>query len=280
MAVAPVEVTPGLYTPELATVLKVTPQTETETHFLLRLNHGRSLGHQPGQFVEVSVFGTGEAPISITSEPRPDDTFELCLRRAGKVTGALHRLGEGDVIGIRGPFGQPFDLEQFRGNDVLFVAGGLGLIPLRSLIRTVLAERGRYGAVTILYGTKQPAELLYREELAEWEARDDVDLRVTIDRRHPDWDGHVGVVTTLFPEVEITAERTVAAIVGPPVMFRFTILECTKAGIPDHNIVLSLERHMKCGVGKCGHCQINGRYVCLDGPTFKFSEIKRLSEAM
>jgi sulfhydrogenase subunit gamma (sulfur reductase) len=280
MALAHVEATPDLYTPELATIERITPQTEDEKHFLLRLKSGLSLGHLPGQFVEVSVLGMGEAPISITSEPRDDDTFELCLRRAGKVTGALHRLAEGATIGIRGPFGRPFDLERFRGRDVLFVAGGLGLIPLRSLIRTVLANRADYGKVFILYGSKTPSELLFRDELDEWERREDVDLRVTIDRAHPDWDGHVGVVTTLFPDIEINPHKTMAAIVGPPVMFRFTILECTNARIPEQNIVLSLERHMKCGVGKCGHCQINSRYVCLDGPTFVYSEIKRLSEAM
>jgi sulfhydrogenase subunit gamma (sulfur reductase) len=268
------------YQPTLAEMVKIEPLTETEKLFTLYLKGGRSLGHQAGQFVEVSVFGIGEAPISVTSSPSRNGTFELCVRQAGDVTGALHRMEPGSTVGIRGPFGNGFPVDRMKGKDLLFAPGGLGLAPLRSLINQVLDERESFGRVIILYGARNPSELLFKDELAGWEARDDVELHVTVDRGDESWTGNVGVVTTLFPKITMNPRNTVAVTVGPPVMYRFVLMELLGKGIQDGRIYLSLERRMKCGLGKCGHCQINGVYVCQKGPVFSYAQLKELPEAI
>jgi sulfite reductase subunit B len=272
---------PSIYVPTLTRITAVRDLTDYEKLFTLELPHHYSLGHRPGQFVEVSVLGVGEAPISISSSPsRSNGVFELCIRRAGSVTNAIHGLHTGQCVGIRGPFGRGFPFERFRGKDLLFAPGGLGLAPLRSLINEVLDDRARYGRVTILYGARTPADLLFQDELAEWAARGDVDVRVTVDRPDESWDGNVGVITTLFKNVQIHARNTVAIVVGPPVMYRFVLMELLGKGIAEGNIWFSFERRMKCGVGKCGHCQLQHIYTCQDGPSFSYADIKHLEEAL
>jgi sulfhydrogenase subunit gamma (sulfur reductase) len=271
----------SVYLPVMARLLKVKQMTELERLFVLQLPGGRSLGNAPGQFVEVSLMGIGEAPISISSSPsRSNGIFELCIRRVGDLTSALHRLEAGQVVGVRGPFGHGFPVEKMRGKDVLFAAGGLGLAPLRSLINQVLDERGAFGRVIILYGTKNPREILFKEELLQWAEQDDVEFHMTVDRADESWKGNVGVITTLFPKVTINPRNTVAATCGPPIMYRFVLMEMLGKGIPETQIYLSLERRMKCGVGKCGHCQINDLYCCQDGPVFTYSQIKGVEEAL
>jgi sulfite reductase subunit B len=270
-----------LYLPTMARITRVQPMTHLEKLFNLELPDGLSLGHRPGQFVEVSILGVGEAPISISSSPsRSNGSFELCVRRVGDVTNALHKLEAGAMVGIRGPFGRGFPYEKFRGKDVLFAPGGLGLAPLRSLINQVLDERATFGRVMILYGARNPAELLFKEELKEWAGREDLELHVTVDRGDENWTGNVGVITTLFRKISINTRNTVAITCGPPIMYRFVLMELLGKGISNGNIYLSLERHMKCGVGKCGHCQINDVYACQSGPVFPYSEIMGLEEAL
>lgn len=268
----------SLYLPDLAEITRVEQVTEMEKFFAVQLKNGNKLGHRPGQFVNVSAFGVGEAPFSVSSSPTMEDGFELCIRNAGNVTSAIHNLEPGALIGVRGPFGNGFPLEMIRGKDILFVAGGLGLVPARSLINYVLDNRDDHGKVTILYGCKTPAELLFKDELARWEKRDDVNYQVTVDKPDGEWDRHVGVITTLFPKITFDPERTVAIVVGPPVMYRFVALECIQRGIQENHIIMSLERHMKCGVGKCGHCQINSKYVCQDGPVFTLTQLRAMPE--
>jgi len=271
----------SVYLPVMARLLKVEQMTKLEKLFTLQLPGGRSLGNAPGQFVEVSVMGIGEGPISISSSPsRSNGTFELCVRRVGDLTSALHGLEPGDVVGVRGPFGHGFPIGRMRGKDILFAAGGLGLAPLRSLINQVLDERGGFGRVIILYGTKHPSEILFKDELLEWAERGDVEFHMTVDQADEDWRGNVGVITTLFPKIMINPRNTVAATCGPPVMYRFVLMEMLGKGIPETQIYLSLERRMKCGVGKCGHCQINDLYCCQDGPVFTYAQIKGLEEAL
>jgi sulfhydrogenase subunit gamma (sulfur reductase) len=271
----------SIYLPTMARLLSVEPMTQLETLFTLELPEGGSLGNEPGQFVEVSLLGVGEAPISISSSPsRSNGTFELCVRRVGDVTNALHGLAPGAHLGVRGPFGNPFPITRMKGKDVLFAAGGLGLAPLRSLINEVLDQRGSFGRVIVLYGTKQPSEILFKDELLEWAEREDVEFHMTVDRGDESWRGHVGVITTLFPGVNVNPRNTVAAICGPPIMYRFVLMELLGKGIPETQIYLSLERRMKCGVGKCGHCQIDEFYCCQDGPVFRYSDIKGLEEAL
>jgi NAD(P)H-flavin reductase len=270
-----------LFMPVTARIIKVDPLTALEKVFTLQLPEGLSLGHRPGQFVEVSVFGVGEAPISISSSPsRSNGNFELCVRKVGDVTSALHRLGPEANLGVRGPFGRGFPIEKFRGKDMLFAPGGLGLAPLRSLINQVLDERALFGRVIILYGARTPSELLFKDELKKWGERDDVELLLTVDKGDETWTGNVGVITTLFRHISVYPRNTVAVTVGPPVMYRFVLMELMGKGMSEGNIYLSLERRMKCGIGKCGHCQINNVYACQSGPVFTYSEIKGLEEAL
>lgn len=270
----------SIYMPTPARIAAVKTFTAHEKLFQIELPSGFSLSHRPGQFVEVSVLGVGEAPISICSAPsRSNGHFELCVRAVGKLTGALHKRKAGDTIAIRGPFGKGFPIERFRGKDLLFVAGGLGLAPLRSLIDEVVNDRGKYGKITILYGTRTPADILFPDDLKMWEAAPGVDLHMTVDRPSDNWVGNVGVITTLFPKLRFQPRNMVAVVVGPPVMYRFVLMELLSKGLADGNIWLSFERQMKCAVGKCGHCQMHHIYTCQDGPAFSYAQVKHLEEA-
>jgi sulfite reductase subunit B len=270
----------SIYLPSPAEIIRAEQLTKMEKLFEIRLKNGRDLGHQPGQFVEVSLFGIGEAPISISSSPTQKGSFELAVRAVGNVTKALHSLSSGASLGIRGPFGKGFPVEELKGKDILFVAGGIGLVPLRSLINYVLDNRPAYGRVLVLFGAKTPAEQLFLEDLARWRASKEMEYLETVDRSDGQWQGNVGVITTLFRKISIDPKKTVAVIVGPPIMYRFAILEAQAKGIPDDQLIVSLERRMKCGVGKCGHCQINNLYVCQEGPVFNYAKIKDVKEAI
>jgi NAD(P)H-flavin reductase len=272
------EVSP--YLPKWAEITRIEKLTESEKLFEMRLVSGEPLGHAPGQFVELSVMGIGEAPISVSSAPKENNGFELAIRKVGNLTTAIHNSVIGDKVGIRGPFGTHFPVEETKGKDLLFVAGGIGLVPLRSFIDFVLDHRDEYGEVMILFGARNPSERLFLDELEQWESRADIIYLDSVDQPGPGWKGHVGVITTLFSEIDVDASRTYCIVVGPPVMYRFVILEAKAKGIPDRQIFLSLERRMKCGIGKCGHCQINHLYVCQDGPVFRYTDIFDLEEAL
>ncbi len=270
-----------LFLPRPATLTRVEPLTEIETLFEIQLDDGKPLGHEPGQFVEVSIMGYGEAPISVSSAPDGKRTFELAVRRVGDVTTKLHTLKPGDKIGIRGPFGKGFDVKALKGKNLLFIGGGLGIVPMRSLINYVLNNRKDFGEVTILYGCKRPCELLFRKEVELWDQRKDITHLRSVDKcpEGECWDGEIGVITCLIPKVTFDPKTSIAIVVGPPIMYRFVIRDLKNLGMPDENIIVSLERRMKCGVGKCGHCQINGVYVCREGPVFNYRDVKELPEA-
>ncbi|MCO6435887.1 MAG: FAD/NAD(P)-binding protein [Phycisphaerae bacterium] len=281
IAPAPLEHARTLYEPQPAEVVAVEKLTDLENLYRFRLSSGEPLGHGPGQFVQMSLLGIGECPISICSSPTRGDYFELCVRRVGEVTGHIHGLKKGDTIGIRGPLGHGFDVHDMHGRDVLIVAGGLGLAPVRSLIQYILDERSRFGAFHLLYGARSPAELLFRNDLTIWRESPDVNFHMTVDRPDEQWRGRSGVVTTLFGELPpIDPLETMVVIVGPPIMFKFVVLEVLARRVPQKNVFCSLERRMKCGVGKCGHCQANNVYVCLEGPVFRYGELKALREAI
>ncbi|MBP8972471.1 MAG: FAD/NAD(P)-binding protein [Anaerolineae bacterium] len=271
----------SVFLPTVATIEEVKTETALEKIFTVRLPDGQNLGHVPGQFVMVSIPGVGEAPISVMSSPsRTGETFKLCIRNAGDLTSLIHRLQPGDEIGIRGPFGRGFPVAQFRGKDILIAAGGLGLAPARSLIEEVLDNRTSFGRLIILYGAKNPGEILFCDALAEWEKRDDVEFMVTVDRPDDTWSGHVGVITTLFEHVEVNPYKTIAVTVGPPVMYRFVTMELLGKGLTPEQIWMSFERRMKCGIGKCGHCQVNHRYSCQEGPSWTYAEALAFEEAL
>ncbi|NCQ35205.1 oxidoreductase [bacterium] len=269
-----------LYLPTMATLRDIKPLNALETLYTVELPGGADLGHQPGQFVEVSLFGVGEAPFSISSSPTRKGTFELGIRKVGLLTEKLAALKPGDKLGIRGPFGHGIDVERFKGKDVLVVAGGIGLVPMRSLINFVLDRRDDFGRLIICYGSRSDEELLFTEEREAWKKDPGVDFHVTVDRGSPAWAGRTGVITTLIPGLELELGKTVCCVCGPPVMYRFVLLALKSRGLSDESIYMSLERRMKCGVGKCGHCQINHSYVCQDGPVYHYPDLKSLEEAL
>jgi NAD(P)H-flavin reductase len=227
---------------------------------------------RPGQFNMLYVHGVGEVPISISGDPGAPGRLVHTIRAVGAVTRAMARLGEGDVLGVRGPYGSAWPLDDARGRDVLVIAGGLGLAPLRPAILGLLARRADYGRVTILYGARSPADLLYRDELARWRGRFDVRLEAIVDRAGRDWFGPVGVVTRLLDGVPIEPDDA-AFVCGPEIMMRFVVRALEGRGLPREAIWLSVERSMKCGVGLCGHCQLAGSFVCKDGPVYRLDRI-------
>lgn len=276
--------TKSLFVPEVATLTAVRPLTARDSYFAMKLESGRELGHQPGQFAEISIPGIGEAPFSVSSSPTKRGAFEMVIRNVGRVTAALQGMKAGDAVGIRGPFGTSFPMAALKGRDLLFIGGGIGLVPLRSAINYALDNRKDYGQITILFGCTDPTQRLFTDELERWAEARDILFMETVDRAKPadNWKGHAGVITTLFPKIRnaVNPANTTAIIVGPPVMYKFVLIELNMMGFRDADVIVSLERRMKCGVGKCGHCQINNLYVCQDGPVFSFDKIRHLVEAL
>lgn len=271
----------NIYLPMQAVIVDTGMVTALDRYFKISLASGKELGHKPGQFVGVSVPGIGEAPISISSSPDLKGGFEMVIRRIGRVTDALHKLQAGDTIGIRGPYGTEFPVDdELKGKDVLIICGGIGLVPVRSAIDYLLHRRADYGDVTILYGTRTPADRLFTEAIEGWKAQENVTYLETVDRADETWQGNVGVITTLLPRVPVSPAMTRVIICGPPIMYKFVISGLAARGVPLDHIFVSLERRMKCGVGKCGHCQINGLYTCLDGPVFNYATLADIPEAI
>jgi sulfhydrogenase subunit gamma (sulfur reductase) len=271
-----------LYLPRSATITAVRDLTAQEKLFRIELAAGEELGHLPGQFVQLSILGVGEAPFSVASSQTRSGYFELGVRRAGALTAALYRLQSGAGICIRGPFGRPFELARLRGRDLLIVAGGCGLAPLRSLIEYCQDRPEAFGRVTVLYGAKSPQDVLFRDDLHLWQHTGHIHCATIVDQVTAGHchDGPVGVVTRLIEPLDIDATRTVAAVVGPPAMYRPVLAALAAKGLAANQIAVSLERQMRCGVGKCGHCAIEHLYCCTDGPVFWLDEIERVEGAI
>jgi len=249
---------------------------ETYDTFTLELEPRNTSGiasFAPGQFNMLYVFGVGEVPISISGDPAKLGTLVHTTRTVGKVTKAMHELDRGDELGVRGPFGTSWPVEQARGCDVVIVAGGIGMAPLRPSLYQLLSQRREYGKVVLLYGARTPADLLYQREMEQWQRRADLQVEVTVDRALRWWRGNVGVVTTLIPKATFDATDTIAMVCGPEVMMRFTVAELRRRGVADDSIYISMERNMKCGFGFCGHCQFGPFFVCKDGPVFRYDRI-------
>jgi sulfhydrogenase subunit gamma (sulfur reductase) len=272
--------TKDIYLPQLATVAAADSMNVTEKYLRLTMDDG-PFDFTPGQFVEVSVAGIGEAPITISSSPTQTDGFELVVRKIGNVTNAIHKLKAGDKIGIRGPLGDgTYPVEEAKGKNVVFICGGIGLVPQRSFINYVLDNRDDYEEVTILQGTKCYEQRLFAPEIAAWEERNDVQMLETIDQPDDCWKGNVGVVTKLIPQITSELKSAIVLVCGPPVMYKFVLMSLDDYEVPHESIFLNLERKMKCGVGKCGHCQINDVYCCMDGPVFRYSDLATMPEAI
>lgn len=250
---------------------------ETHDTFTLELepaNGADGFSFAPGQFNMLYVFGVGEVPISISGDPSKPETVMHTVRSVGPVTGAICKLKPGSVLGVRGPFGSHWPLEEAVGSDVVIVAGGIGLAPLRPVLYYLLSNREKYGRVVLVYGARTPQEMLYRLELEKWRGRFDLDVEATVDTAPAGWRGNVGVVTTLIPAARFDPLHTVAMVCGPEVMMRFTLRELGVRGVETENIYISMERNMKCAVGLCGHCQFGPAFVCKDGPVFRYDRIE------
>lgn len=275
--------TENVYLPKIAIVDRVDDEiAEVKTfrwHFEDPREQAAFKKFRPGQFAQVSIFGAGEFPTSLPPSPTEDEVF-FTIRRVGTVTSAVHQLKPGDQFGVRGPYGNGFPMEEYAGRNLVFVAGGIGLIPLRSCIIYALANRERYGKIQLFYGARESKDLMYLDLLRQWEKTEGFECYLTVDRADQAWEGHVGVVGSLFkkPGVSVPVDNTTAFVCGPPIMFRFVIKDLKVMGFQDKDIVSTLERYMKCGVGKCGHCCIGLAYVCTDGPVFTFEQIRRLGE--
>jgi NAD(P)H-flavin reductase len=272
------------YQPHLARIARIHRMVPDNHLFQLRFDDdalNESWRHRPGQFVELSVIGTGEAPISISSSPTRRGAIELCVRRVGRVTNALYRLPMNALVGVRGPYGNGFPVEEMHGNDLLIIAGGLGMAPLRSLLWYALDNRALFGSITLMYGARTPREMLFREELSSLTDVDALTTLLTVDR-DPEggWRHHVGLLPQLFAHAEIEPRRTYAAVVGPPVVYKFVLRELLARGFAKDRILMSLERRMKCGVGKCGHCSVGYKYTCIHGPVFTYWDAINLPEVV
>lgn len=271
-----------LYQPFFCKIESIKDLTTTEKLFKFVREDGKPFGHKPGQFMQVSIMGIGEAPISVSSSPTRGNYLEMGIRRTGTLTDAMHKLKVGDVIGMRGAFGTFFDTDAMKGRDLLLISGGCGLAPMRALIQFIEDERDDFGEVTILYGAKSPEDVLYKDELVKWQNSKKVECRITVDNvpEGTCWNTNVGLITKLIPPLKIDVTATTAVIVGPPIMYKFVITELNSKGLEDKNIVVSLERYMKCGVGKCGHCTIDNLYCCIDGPVFTLDQVAGLRGAI
>jgi NAD(P)H-flavin reductase len=237
---------------------------------------GTPLRYKAGQFTMLHVFGIGEIPVSISGDPTKDGPLEHTIRDVGSVSHALVTAGVGAVVGVRGPFGTPWDVGVGRGGDVVFVAGGIGLAPLRPALLEVLANRDAYDRVVLLYGARTPEDILFEEELRSWTKDHGVAVDVTVDSGQHAWRGNVGLVTTLVPRATFDPGNTIALVCGPEIMMTYTAAALSGCGVPDSRIQMSMERNMKCGVGLCGHCQMREHFICVDGPVLTYDRLAPL----
>jgi NAD(P)H-flavin reductase len=254
-------------------------RNETHDTFTLDLQPADApaeFSFKAGQFNMLYAFGVGEVPISISGDPTDSSVLVHTIRSVGTVTKALRSLRRGGFLGVRGPFGSHWPVAEAAGSDIVIVAGGIGLAPLRPALYHVLSQREKYGKVVLLYGTRSPDDILYRRELERWRSRFDLDISITVDRAPSGWRGNVGVVTSLVPRVPFDPLNTVAMVCGPEVMMRFTVQELQKRGIKGEDIYVSMERNMKCAIGFCGHCQYGPVFICKDGPVFSYNRIRDL----
>ena len=267
------------YLPELATVVEVIEETPNIKSFRLVLNDEakmQAFSFQPGQVGQLSLFGAGESTFVINSSPTRMDYLQFSVMRVGEVTSRLHQLQPGDQIGVRAPLGNSFPLEDLKGKNIVFVGGGIGMAPLRTLFTYMLDNRKDYKDITLLYGARSPADLTYKAELPEWTSRKDVNTVLTIDNPADGWEHKVGLIPNVLLEINPKPKNTVAITCGPPIMIKFTLQALKKLGFEDQNIITTLEKRMKCGVGICGRCNIGTKYVCIDGPVFTYAQLKEL----
>jgi len=273
------------YMPISVDVEKIITEVDTKDIKTFRVVFARQdekerFRYLPGQFAELSIFGKGESPIGIASSPTQPDYLEFTVQKAGVVTTALHNLDEGNRIGLRGPLGNSWPIDYLEGKNIVVVGGGFAFTTLRSLVNYMIHDtnRSRFGDITVVYGARSPGLLMYKDELSAWEKREDINMYVTVDKGDETWKGREGFVPTVCKEVGPSSENAVTLICGPPIMIRFTLPVFFELGFSRENIITSLEMRMKCGIGKCGRCNVGSKYVCKDGPVFSLAELDGLTK--
>jgi len=269
------------YLPLKAEILEIIQETKSDLDvktYKLKFTSGRKMDFMPGQFVELSVPGIGEAPFGFASNPLKNETIDISIKRTGRLTDAIHALKAGDAVFIRGPFGNTFPIEKLRGNDILYIAGGLGLAPLRPLITYIFEEanRSQYGKIQMLIAARSSADFIYFREYSEWRKIKDTEITLTIDKAEPDWNEKVGFPHNLVAEMSFDFAKTFAVLCGPPIMIKFVSQKLIEMGMPLDRILTTLEMRMTCGVGNCGKCNIGHKYVCVDGPVFSLAELEEM----
>lgn len=264
--------------PELGTVVSVKDLADGIKLFEIDLI-GASFDYLPGQFAFLSAFGVGEAPFGLASTAARTSTLEFAIHRVGTVTAVLHNLEPGAVVGVRGPLGNSFPLDEMKGKNIVVIGGGIGGAPLRPVIHSILDNRADFGHLTILWAARSPSLLVFADEYDEWRAAPDTDLHLTVDEGDSTWTGNVGLITQLLEDVAPTPENAMSIICGPPIMIRFVILTLRKLGFADEQMIMTLEAKMKCGIGKCGRCNMGEKFVCLDGPVFSYTQVSHFLES-
>jgi len=269
--------------PMMATIVETIDETPSIKTFRVRLDDEAAMEaftFMPGQVGQLSVFGVGESTFVINSSPTRMEHLQFSVLKTGEVTARLHQLKAGDKVGVRAPLGNWFPVERMRGRDILFVGGGIGMAPLRTLLVYMLDNRNDFGKISLLYGSRSPEDMAFQSDLAEWLARTDMTTVLTIDNPSGGWPHEVGLIPNVLKEMGPSAKNCVAVTCGPPVMIKFTIQALKELEFPDESIISTLERRMKCGVGLCGRCNIGGKYVCVDGPVFTWAELKTLPQEL
>jgi len=252
-------------------VLEVKP--ETPTIKTVKIRPEDSVSFETGQFIELTVPGFGEAPFTPSSRPDVKETLEISVMKVGKVTEKIHALKAGDIVGVRGPFGTGYPLDEFSGKEVLVVGGGCGFAPLRSLMYELFNRSDQYKKLLFRGGCRTAHDFLYKSEIAGWSGRGDIDVMLTVDVGDDGWKGHVGVVTTILDDLDMDTNEGIAVVCGPPVMMKFATIKLKDLGFSDDRVYLSMEKNMSCGFGKCGHCRVGTFYTCKDGPVFRYDKI-------
>lgn len=264
--------------PVLGTLVGVRDLADEIKLFQIELSED-GFRHEPGQFAFVSAFGVGEAPFGLASTAARTASLEFAVNRAGTVTAALHNLEPGAVVGVRGPYGNSFPMHEMKGKDIVVLGGGIGGAPLRPVIHTILDNRADYGSLTILWAARSPSLLVFTDEYKAWRAAPDTELHLTVDEGGPQWTGNVGLITDLLQRVSPSPENTLAIICGPPIMIKFVVLGLDKLGFNAEQMIMTLEAKMKCGIGKCGRCNMGEQFVCLDGPVFTYAQVSTFLES-
>jgi len=262
------------YCPIKAEITDIIEETPTIKTFAIKPE--RPVPFETGQFVELTVPAVGEAPFTPSSDPKIEDSMEITIMDVGRVTSRLHQMKKGALLGVRGPYGNGYPLEDFKGKEILIVGGGVGLAPLRSLILALSNEIDKYKKVVIKYGARSPKDIVYKNEINQWARNKNAEVELTVDAGDSTWKGNVGLITTLLKkDMGINIKESIAIVCGPPIMMKFTTFKLVELGCKDENLHLSMEKNMSCGIGKCGHCRIGPYYACKDGPVFTYDKIKR-----